>query len=314
MIDPDGLDGILSSWSVTAPVTAARAAPPATPKASVTSTLPSPGAPPLQAAPAAPHAATPQPPVTTTLPLPASASPAVIRAPSVPPATASPPVVPAPPEAPEEALPPVAAAAPTRSRTILAAGALSLAAAAAVWWFLAPGAPRPPPASPPADPAAMTVATAPKATEPPPRAASTPAPTFESAPGATAAPSAARPPRTDSESAAPVTPGAFEPVLFGYGSPVPRIEPGEASRALARRVSACPGRILLTGHTCDIGPEGANRALGMERAARVRMLLVNDGVDKGRIVVRSTGKAEPTAANSSEDARARNRRVTVACE
>lgn len=167
---------------------------------------------------------------------------------------------------------------------MLLAGALSLAAAAAVWWLLAPGAPRPPQASPPA------------------------------APETTAAPSAARPPRTDSESAAPVPPGAFEPVLFGYGSPVPRMEPGEASRALARRVSACPGRILLTGHTCDIGPEGANRALGMERAARVRILLVNDGIDRGRIVVRSTGKAEPTATNDSEDARAKNRRVTIACE
>ncbi len=254
----------------------------------------------------------------------ATGSVATAPAATAPVATASAAAIPAPPVAaapqptPPGALQPSAPPARGRSTPLAAilAGAALLGGAGLAWWLSA-RSPSAPPAGAHLGPPAVTAAASPPATGatraaalPPP----TTPPTSEPAPAASAAPPVSPAASVDPGAAAEAPPGAFEPILFGYRSAALSRGSGGALRDLARRASACPGRIAVTGHTCDMGSAAANRALGLTRAAHVKMLLVSNGIDGDRIVIHSAGALEPAVPNTSEEARARNRRVTLACE
>jgi len=71
------------------------------------------------------------------------------------------------------------------------------------------------------------------------------------------------------------------------------------------------GTITLTGHTDNVGAEETNEQLGLSRANDIRRLLVAQGVSANQIKVDSEGEAEPIASNTTEQGRARNRRVEV---
>jgi outer membrane protein OmpA-like peptidoglycan-associated protein len=70
-------------------------------------------------------------------------------------------------------------------------------------------------------------------------------------------------------------------------------------------------KITITGHTDYIGPAEYNYNLGLQRAERVKQLLIKKGIASERIVVLSKGEEQPVAGNRSAEGRAKNRRVEI---
>lgn len=68
-------------------------------------------------------------------------------------------------------------------------------------------------------------------------------------------------------------------------------------------------RILIEGHTCDLGAEEHNLLLSRDRALAVREYLTQAGVASEALEVRGWGEARPIAPNAGEAERAQNRRV-----
>ena len=70
-------------------------------------------------------------------------------------------------------------------------------------------------------------------------------------------------------------------------------------------------KILLTGHTCNIGTSEVNMRLGAKRAESVKQELVNRGVSPAQITTESCGDTEPIVPNTSDENRQKNRRVEI---
>jgi outer membrane protein OmpA-like peptidoglycan-associated protein len=70
-------------------------------------------------------------------------------------------------------------------------------------------------------------------------------------------------------------------------------------------------KVLLTGHTDDVGTDEYNVQLSKNRAISVGDFLIKNGIEKARIVSNGMGKSEPLANTTDENARAANRRVEV---
>ena len=70
-------------------------------------------------------------------------------------------------------------------------------------------------------------------------------------------------------------------------------------------------RIEIRGHTDNIGSEGYNKKLSVERAASVYNYLLEKGIPKTRMKYRGFGPNVPVADNSTEEGRDLNRRVEI---
>ncbi len=68
-------------------------------------------------------------------------------------------------------------------------------------------------------------------------------------------------------------------------------------------------KVEISGHTDAEGDRAYNVELSRRRAEAVRKYLVDAGIDPGRITTRGAGPDEPIADNTSEDGRAKNRRI-----
>lgn len=68
-------------------------------------------------------------------------------------------------------------------------------------------------------------------------------------------------------------------------------------------------KILLKGHTDNVGSDQSNIILSENRARAVRDYLVNNGIEQSRITLRGYGRSQPIADNSNEEGRSKNRRV-----
>jgi len=69
--------------------------------------------------------------------------------------------------------------------------------------------------------------------------------------------------------------------------------------------------VRIIGHTDNTGSDELNNRLSLQRAEAARQYLAARGVDPRRVVVAGHGEREPVADNSSEQGRARNRRVEI---
>jgi type VI secretion system protein ImpK len=91
--------------------------------------------------------------------------------------------------------------------------------------------------------------------------------------------------------------GSFSPVL------------GDIAKCLART----SGTILVTGHTDNHQVHTvqfrSNFDLSQTRAESVRTMLIQDGVDAGRLHPEGHAEQEPIASNDTEEGRAKNRRI-----
>jgi OmpA-OmpF porin, OOP family len=83
--------------------------------------------------------------------------------------------------------------------------------------------------------------------------------------------------------------------------------------AVAVKLKQYPSaRILVQGHTDDVGSDAYNKKLSQERAQSVRSYFVSEeGMNAGNISITGFGEARPIASNSSETGRQKNRRVEI---
>jgi outer membrane protein OmpA-like peptidoglycan-associated protein len=69
--------------------------------------------------------------------------------------------------------------------------------------------------------------------------------------------------------------------------------------------------IIVVGHTDSVGSAESNRKLSLDRAAGVRVFLIERGIDADRVYAVGKGESEPIADNVSSEGRANNRRVEL---
>ena len=101
-------------------------------------------------------------------------------------------------------------------------------------------------------------------------------------------------------------------VFFASGSAALDERSEAELRQPLRLLADNPGlRILIGGHTDDVGSDTDNQRLSEERARTVRDYLVTAGVAPQQLEYRGYGESRPLEAGVSEAARALNRRTTV---
>ncbi len=102
-------------------------------------------------------------------------------------------------------------------------------------------------------------------------------------------------------------------ILFDYDKATIQPESASALQAAAEFIAANPEmRFYVVGHTDAKGELVYNRNLSQARAQAVADTLVEDyGVDRDRIEGHGVGPLVPVFTNSSEEGRARNRRVEL---
>ncbi|MFI0398692.1 MAG: OmpA family protein [Thiolinea sp.] len=70
-------------------------------------------------------------------------------------------------------------------------------------------------------------------------------------------------------------------------------------------------KVQLIGHTDNVGDADINKKLGLQRAERIRTVLVKRGAPADRVEASSKGEATPWVSNKTEEGRNKNRRVEV---
>lgn len=70
-------------------------------------------------------------------------------------------------------------------------------------------------------------------------------------------------------------------------------------------------RLRIEGHTDNVGDKAANLTLSQARAEAVAAWLTGKGIDAGRLTTAGLGDTQPVGPNTTEDGRARNRRVVL---
>ncbi len=104
-----------------------------------------------------------------------------------------------------------------------------------------------------------------------------------------------------------------EKILFDFGQFFLKPEAKKALRLVAEMLKNQPGKkILIVGYTDNIGSDEYNLRLSLQRAQSVADYLIYvEGIDSNRIKIEGKGKANPVADNSTEEGRAKNRRVEI---
>jgi outer membrane protein OmpA-like peptidoglycan-associated protein len=103
-----------------------------------------------------------------------------------------------------------------------------------------------------------------------------------------------------------------EGMLFDSSSAL--LAPGgvERVRSVAHTVASYPKqRLIVKGHTDNLGDERSNQRLSEDRADSVRNLLIAEGVPPSRITAVGLGPSLPLASNSTAEGRQQNRRVEI---
>jgi len=101
-------------------------------------------------------------------------------------------------------------------------------------------------------------------------------------------------------------------IYFDFASATLRLESAPAIQQITEYLKEnVQQKILIEGHTDNVGSESANLSLSEKRANAVKEELVKNGIDAGRISIQGMGSKNPIADNSTDLGRAQNRRVTV---
>ena len=90
--------------------------------------------------------------------------------------------------------------------------------------------------------------------------------------------------------------------------------PGEDKKVeiISNILKRIPDRtFLVTGHTADIGTKESQIELSVKRAEEIAKLFKKNGINGDRIIFTGKGGSEPAADNSTEEGRAKNRRVEI---
>lgn len=101
-------------------------------------------------------------------------------------------------------------------------------------------------------------------------------------------------------------------ILFDTGSAILKPDALTELNRVGDILSKYPeDRIKIEGHTDNVGAAMMNEQLSLRRAETVKNVLTSRGVNEKQILVLGVGKSRPVADNSTEDGRARNRRVEL---
>ncbi|WP_189577046.1 OmpA family protein [Marinobacter zhanjiangensis] len=104
-------------------------------------------------------------------------------------------------------------------------------------------------------------------------------------------------------------------VLFATGSAEIQGGTNDNLEKLANFLDQYPDRkVLIEGHTDNVGSAGFNQTLSRQRAESVRRFLVDRGIDRSRLSVSGFGFERPVAGNDTSTGRQQNRRVEVIIE
>jgi OOP family OmpA-OmpF porin len=80
---------------------------------------------------------------------------------------------------------------------------------------------------------------------------------------------------------------------------------------LAVLVANAAWRLRIEGHTDNVGDKAANLKLSQARAGAVAAWLAGKGIDAARLSTAGLGDTQPVAPNTTDDGRAKNRRVVL---
>jgi outer membrane protein OmpA-like peptidoglycan-associated protein/tetratricopeptide (TPR) repeat protein len=104
----------------------------------------------------------------------------------------------------------------------------------------------------------------------------------------------------------------FENVFFDFDKFDLKSESLTSLKRLQKFLLENPNvNIMISGHTDNIGSQGYNQVLSLQRAKSVQNFLVNAGLHPGRVMVEGKGDKEPLLPNTSPENQALNRRITV---
>ena len=105
---------------------------------------------------------------------------------------------------------------------------------------------------------------------------------------------------------------SFDRLTFETGKATLKPESQEQLKNIAEILKAYPNvAIKLGGYTDNTGDPQANLRLSQQRADAVMADLVKLGVDAGRMKAEGYGQEHPVADNSTEEGRAKNRRIDI---
>ena len=102
-------------------------------------------------------------------------------------------------------------------------------------------------------------------------------------------------------------------ILFATGKADLRPESRPVLKEIASTMQKYPDlRILIEGHTDNVGSAANNLTLSADRAAAVKVALVADfGIPADRMTTKGLGDTKPTVPNTTPSGRAQNRRVEI---
>jgi outer membrane protein OmpA-like peptidoglycan-associated protein len=104
-------------------------------------------------------------------------------------------------------------------------------------------------------------------------------------------------------------------VLFDTGSATLRGSADDNLNKLVSFLTRYPDRrVVIEGHTDNVGSATYNQALSQRRAEAVRQRLQQAGIASARMSVSGLGLANPIASNNTEAGRQQNRRVEIVIE
>lgn len=111
--------------------------------------------------------------------------------------------------------------------------------------------------------------------------------------------------------AKPMRPSGYV-LYFEAGGNVLTAESQAALETLRKEIAERPAsEVLVIGHTDRVGGAEANDRLSLKRAELIRGVLVDSGVDAGKLEVVGRGERDPLVPTADEVDEPRNRRVEI---
>ena len=106
---------------------------------------------------------------------------------------------------------------------------------------------------------------------------------------------------------------ATQGVLFDTGSDRIRPESTPTLKEMGTMLKEHPElKLVIEGHTDDVGAAASNQSLSEKRAEAVRQYLVDTyGIDKSRLQSKGFGSSKPSTSNDTPEGRQQNRRVEL---
>ena len=104
-------------------------------------------------------------------------------------------------------------------------------------------------------------------------------------------------------------------IFFDFGKSDVKPESEAALKEVAAMLGANPAlKVWVVGHTDNVGSADGNMKLSEARAAAVVKALAQRGIAPGQLAPHGAGPYAPVASNSTDDGRARNRRVELVAQ